>query len=438
MSTATDVTAPTGRERRAHTRHRGADLPNIRVSRLRHGPAVSLIDLSVGGALVETDVQMRPGTSLTLEIAADSDNPVLLPMRVLRCEVARVRSEVTTYRGACEFSRPLPWPALLTTPRPVTSTAADEAIALDVSLKALVQRCRAESADAITTPEMVKVLRALEEQASQRREEELAGPLVHLLPIVATAVERSEPAANVLAAIESRLRIAIPRVNIRLTDTALPQPGDGEALLFRPDGAKDFPCVLNVHLPEGATLTDGQFRLLKASTHLCSLVAAAGLRTESPSPATAVGMSWQKIVVRYKDGRVIKGFSHDFNPGRSQFAIWPSINAPEHEGMLVPLSVLKAVFFVRDFQGDASYTEERSFDQAAHGRKLEVTFSDNEMLVGTTLSYRPDGQGFFVIPADPRANNLRVFVVTSAVRHVRFLGASYERTSERQLQLVAS
>ena len=146
-----------------------------------------------------------------------------------------------------------------------------------------------------------------------------------------------------------------------------------------------------------------------------------------------MGTAWQKIVVRYKDGRVIKGFSHDFNPGRSQFAIWPSINAPVHEGMLVPLSVLKAVFFVRDFQGDASYTEERTFGQAAHGRKLEVTFSDNETLVGTTLSYRPDGQGFFVIPADPRANNLRVFVVTSAVRHVRFLGANHERTNGRHL-----
>jgi hypothetical protein len=164
----------------------------------------------------------------------------------------------------------------------------------------------------------------------------------------------------------------------------------------------------------------------------------AGLRTASSIPQAAAGASWQKIVVRYKDGRIIKGFSHDFNPGRSQFAIWPSINAPEHEGILVPLSVLKAVFFVRDFHGDASYTEERTFEQAAHGRKLEVTFSDNEQLIGTTLSYRPDGQGFFVIPADPRANNLRVFVVTSAVRHVRFLGANHERATTRHLHLVAS
>lgn len=429
-----DVTAAPGRERRAHTRHRAADLPNIRVSRLRHGPAVSLIDLSVGGALVETDVQMRPGTSLTLEIASENDAPLLVPMRVLRCEVASVRSEATIYRGACEFSRPLPWPALVTTPRAAAPAAA---VRLDASVKALLERARPSEGDSLTAADMVRVLRTIEEQASQQQHDELAAPLGHLLPIVATSIERAAPASDVLSAIESRLRLAMPRVNIRLTDTALPPPGNGEALLFRPDGARDFPCVLNVHLPEGATLTDGEFRLLKASTHLCSLIAVAGLRTAATPVATGLGQSWQKIVVRYKDGRVIKGFSHDFNPGRSQFALWPSVNAPEHEGMLVPLSVLKAVFFVRDFQGDASYTEERSFGQAAPGRKLEVTFSDNEMLVGTTLSYRPDGQGFFVIPADPRANNLRVFVVTSAIRHVRFLGANHERASSH-LQLVAA
>jgi len=437
MQTLTDPTAtPTAPERRAHARHRGADLPNIRVSKLRHGPAVSLIDLSVGGALVETDVQMRPGTSLTLEIASESEPPVFVPMRVLRCEVASVRSEATIYRGACEFSRPLPWAALVNGARPAAA-AARTVIALDGSLKALVERCRPGAAEPLASTDILKSLRALQEQASQQQHDELTGPLVQLLPIVATAVERGEAASQLLTAIEARLRIAIPQVNIRLTDTVVPPPGHGEALLFRPNVTKDFPCVLNVHLSEGATLSDGQFRLLNATTHLCSLVGAAGLRTAS-SPPAALGTSWQKIVVRYKDGRVIKGFSHDFNPGRSQFAIWPSINAPEHEGMLVPLSVLKAVFFVRDFQGDASYTEERGFDQAAHGRKLEVTFFDNEILVGTTLSYRPDGQGFFVIPADPRANNLRVFVVTGAVRHVRFLGANHERTSDRHLHLVAS
>jgi hypothetical protein len=89
--------------------------------------------------------------------------------------------------------------------------------------------------------------------------------------------------------------------------------------------------------------------------------------------------------------------------------------------MYVPTSQLKAVFFVRDFEGNPQYTDDRSVDTGAGGRRLEVTFVDDEVLIGSTLSYRPDGVGFFVSPADSRGNNLRVFVVSGAIRHVRFL-----------------
>jgi len=53
------------------------------------------------------------------------------------------------------------------------------------------------------------------------------------------------------------------------------------------------------------------------------------------------------------------------------------------------------------------------------GRKSPI-FMDDEVIVGRTLTYRPDGHGFFVTPADPLANNIRVFVVASSVRQVRF------------------
>ena len=55
-----------------------------------------------------------------------------------------------------------------------------------------------------------------------------------------------------------------------------------------------------------------------------------------------------------------------------------------------------------------------------HGRRIEVTLMDDEVIVGRTLSYRADGNGFFVVPADPLANNIRIFVVSSSVRQVRF------------------
>ena len=441
MPTATEpapVTARAKRDRRAYVRHSPADLPDIRASRLRHGPSVSLIDLSVGGALLEADIPMKPGTSLALEIASGGDAPTLVPMRVLRCEVASFTSEATTYRGACEFGRPLQWASLLTEPpAPVPPTRSF--IGLDASLKLLAERCRRGAAGGpLDTADVLRVLRTLQSRALELDADQMATPIADLLPVIAMAIERRDTADAVLAEIEARLRSALPRLDIRMTDAALPAGGGTESIIFRPEQATDLMCVLNVQMPAGHTLSDWQFRLLKASMHLCSLLDAAGIRASTPAQAN--NSHWQKIVVRYKDGRLVKGFSHDFNPTRAQFAIWPSVNAPEHEGILVPVSVLKAVFFVREFRGDSSYVEERTFDQAPHGRRMEVTFFDNEVLVGTTLTYRPDGQGFFLSPADPRANNIRVFVVTSAVRHVRFLGtttASDQAPAGRQLQLVA-
>lgn len=50
-----------------------------------------------------------------------------------------------------------------------------------------------------------------------------------------------------------------------------------------------------------------------------------------------------------------------------------------------------------------------------------MTFKDGEVLVGLTLGYDPNRLGFFVIPVDTQSNNLRVFVVSSAMSKFRFL-----------------
>ena len=56
------------------------------------------------------------------------------------------------------------------------------------------------------------------------------------------------------------------------------------------------------------------------------------------------------------------------------------------------------------------------------GKTVEVTFKDREVMVGFTTSYSPQRQGWFLVPADKEGNNLRVFVVSSAVEIVRMLG----------------
>jgi hypothetical protein len=84
------------------------------------------------------------------------------------------------------------------------------------------------------------------------------------------------------------------------------------------------------------------------------------------------------------------------------------------------LGHLKAVFFVRDFEGDAGHIDCQTADGNGRGRKIAVTFMDDEVIVGKTLNYRPAGGGFFIEPIDKKSNNQRVFVVSAAVRHVRF------------------
>ena len=132
-------------------------------------------------------------------------------------------------------------------------------------------------------------------------------------------------------------------------------------------------------------------------------------------------MGATRVVARYTDGRVIKGFTQDFLANKDRFHLILDDNRRTVE---VPVQRLKAVFFVRDFFGNSQYQERKRYLQGEKpgGVKLEVTFTDGEVLVGSTpLGYDPKRQGFFVTPADPKSNNLRVFVVASAVKGVRQL-----------------
>ena len=144
----------------------------------------------------------------------------------------------------------------------------------------------------------------------------------------------------------------------------------------------------------------------------------------SNSPTVTVdapqAIGWQKIVVRYTEGQLLKGYTHDFSPARSQFSLWPAPLAKPEDRVIVPLARLKGVFFVRDFAGNPAYVERTDSEHPQHGRRIEVTLLDNEVIAGRTLNYRADGYGFFVVPGDPLANNIRVFIVATAVRQVRF------------------
>ena len=126
-----------------------------------------------------------------------------------------------------------------------------------------------------------------------------------------------------------------------------------------------------------------------------------------------------RIVARFADGRMLKGTTQDFAPGKDAFHVIGS------EGGAQPVRVeveeLKAVFFVKSLVGNPAYAEVKEFGGPMAGRKVQVTFNDGEVLVGSTQAHQPDRPGFFMVPADPRSNNERVYVVAGAVQTVSFL-----------------
>jgi hypothetical protein len=144
-------------------------------------------------------------------------------------------------------------------------------------------------------------------------------------------------------------------------------------------------------------------------------------------------MDQNRVVARYQDGRVLKGTTQDFFPNRPLFHVKPLDGGPSLE---VQVRQLKAVFFVKDYEGNSSRKDLRGFidgpGENPHGKKIAVRFKDAELLCGYSLSYSPDRPGFFVFPADTGSNNLRVYVVTQATKEVR-AGAAADAMAHRAL-----
>ncbi len=130
-----------------------------------------------------------------------------------------------------------------------------------------------------------------------------------------------------------------------------------------------------------------------------------------------------KVVARFCDGRILKGTTADFFPNKDQFHLTESTAGAGASSVEIQTSELKALFFVKDFDGRLDYSELKDFDPAhpRAGRRIRVEFADGEVLVGTTQGYQPGRPGLFLEPADPGSNNLRCYVVAAAAREIRFL-----------------
>jgi uncharacterized protein DUF6982/PilZ domain-containing protein len=438
-------------DRRAHHRRTLAELPWLRDVRLKYGPRAVLINLSGGGAQVETGGhRLNPGSTVVVEINGDSVDEAPIPSRVVRCQIVGLAPHLT-YRSALEFKRSLfiPESAAIAPSLGVDANPVHEHARLLLALHrldgrgaGLSQASEGPFASRGDIDVITAVLAMIDTPAARRAGRTFTRELATLFSIVSQGIEEDAPEDVLIARLLERLRRTIPVRAVRVSNTLAVSHTD--AVYFDlPLNGRQVGAKLIVEFPRDFRSEEWQFQYLKAAAHFFAFVrqvgekrveaaavgAAAPAKTaedaRSAEPASSMASdaavsTLSPVVIRYRDGRLLKGFTRDFLASRGVAEVWPSPDAPPETRVMVPFGQLKAVFFVRDLDGDASWPASKSVVTTAHGRKVAVTFVDGEELTGVTLTYQPSGVGFFVQPLDEQTNNTRVFVVSQAIRHVRF------------------
>lgn len=420
-------------DRRAYQRHTLAELPWLREVRLKYGPRAVLIDLSGGGAQLETaDYCLKPGGTVIVELAGDIDGSPI-PARVVRCHIVGLVPQ-TVYRSAVEFKRALVMPALSLPRVGVDANPSHEHARLLLALR------RTEGFEPGRDLEVMSAILAMvDTPAARRAGRSFTHELAHLFTLVTQGVEQDAPEEALMERLVDRLRRTIPVRAVRVTDSL--NVSHGDAIYFDVPVSDSLRAAkLIVELAPDFRFEEWQFHYLKAAAHFFALVRQIGRHRAAPPQlpapvtesvdetvegntptATADGQAvFNRVVVRYADGRLRKGFVRDFLASRGIVEVWPSPDAPPTTRVVVPFHQLKAIFFVRDFEGDASYAGGASSATNARGRKIAVTFLDGEQLTGVTLTYKPEAVGFLVTPLDAQDNNTQVFVVSQSIRHVQF------------------
>lgn len=422
-------------DRRAHPRLTVSELAWLNHARIKYGPDVSLIDLSVGGAQIETSsYQLQPGSTVVIELAA-GDKTWPVPARVLRCHVASLAPHAT-YRGALAFKRPFDFQEIAASVDSfVDINPLHEYARLNLALKRVADAYG--MGDTPLSATGTAALEAAMKMVESVRGRESAAPFVkefgRLLRMLATSIENGADPAVVVPEIISRLHRSVPSLMVRLVDASHTTAIRTDAVFFRvPTDGAEVPDRLVIEFPSDCPLEAWHLQLLDAGAHLIAVtkdLAKSEERVRPPEAAAPVSdepvapelRGWSRLVVRYLDGRLLKGYGRDFLPGRGALELWNDPEGPSESRVTIPFAHLKAVFFVHDFAGNPAHSlADGAEDPSARGRRMTVTFVDGEVLRGTTLSYNQNAPGFFLSPLDSTTNNEKVFVLAGAIRHVQF------------------
>jgi hypothetical protein len=402
--------------RREHERHVAQELAWLDLVRLKYGPSVSLLDLSAGGAQIEASgLRLKPGASVVIEIGG-KDCDFAVPSQIIRCQVSRISPQMV-YRGALEFRRLIDLPAY-------------EAAALRIAGNTPLQDSGGFAADLtnVGAGALAAAQAMIQSTASRSGDGPFSAHAGQLLQALTRSIEQRESPDALARRVIDAVGQSVSAQSIRLVDSStplsLPNP---ETVAFNVPSASGLNTKLLVEFPRGNRFEEWHRHLLETAAHLFGIAtevgrlplgAAAAAKRRAPS---TIPVGWHGLIVRYRDGRTLKGFGRDFSPQRGRFQIWssPDSDCPPESRITVPLGNLKAVNFVRRLDGELSQSQPTP-NTVEPGRPIIVTFVDGEVLAATTLNYSEKAPGFFVTPVDKPTNNLRIYVVAKAIARVRF------------------
>jgi len=149
----------------------------------------------------------------------------------------------------------------------------------------------------------------------------------------------------------------------------------------------------------------------------------------------------QRLVVRFKDGRVLYGVCFALNPRDFGFHL-DRVDSTGQEGegtVHCQFSDLKAVFFVKSFDG--KFDKHRRYQEwQPEGNEMVVEFTDGEVIRGFTLRrYDGNEDRFYLIPGDQSGNNISILVERSAVAGVytpqEYKGKVVQQREERKQEV---
>lgn len=145
-----------------------------------------------------------------------------------------------------------------------------------------------------------------------------------------------------------------------------------------------------------------------------------------------------KVIAHLQNHKLVKGYTDmvpSVNPDEllreSPRALPQKISlqtAETRKQVSVPLKSLKALFFVKTFEGRGEYKEVKFFNSnpSIEGLWVRMRFFDSEFTEGVvhnSLHYLLN-PGFFLKPPDPDSNNQMIYVVKSALAEFRVMGVS--------------